>query len=409
MLPETIAWILGLLLVAEVVRSHLRLRGAALRRRPDPPAPSAYPSVTVIRPIRDLDPGFRRNARASLEQDYPGRVETLFVFDDADEPAVPIVREEIERLRRAGRPVDARVLFAGAPPPGRTGKLNAMIAGMHEATGDLVAFADSDTRPGPHMLRHLVATLLSSPKVGAAFAPVVVDGDLRTVGDAAYAVLLNSLYAPQAAIHAWPHGDMPFIMGQFMVLRPDALADAGGLSGSVGQLVDDMHIGTRMAAAGYLNRMSSRPLRIVQRGMGPVEMLRTFRRWIVFSRSGLPQWSFNWWAQLRAIEFWLGLIVGVPLLAAGSTLLSLPWLAASFAVGLSLVALHRVVCGERMDRRHAIAAWLVLLIGPAIYVASFSHRRVRWRSRTYGLDGGARLGDGHWHAPRWPLRRRAAR
>ncbi len=37
--------------------------------------------------------------------------------------------------------------------------------------GELVAFADSDIRPGPDALRILVETLLSSPEAGSAFAP----------------------------------------------------------------------------------------------------------------------------------------------------------------------------------------------------------------------------------------------
>ena len=48
------------------------------------------------------------------------------------------------------------MLLAGKPPPGRTGKLNAMMLGEARAQGELIAFSDSDTRPGPHLVRVLI-------------------------------------------------------------------------------------------------------------------------------------------------------------------------------------------------------------------------------------------------------------
>ena len=51
-------------------------------------------------------------------------------------------------------------------------------------------------------------------------------------------------------------GELPYIMGQYMVLKRDALRAIGGLKSAEGQLVDDMYIGARMRAAGYTNRVA---------------------------------------------------------------------------------------------------------------------------------------------------------
>ena len=75
--------------------------------------------MTVIRPVRGLDVGAAENLRAALDTGYPGDVETLFVFDDADDPGYPIARE-VDRRARARAAVTARaaIIVAGAPPRG---------------------------------------------------------------------------------------------------------------------------------------------------------------------------------------------------------------------------------------------------------------------------------------------------
>ena len=146
-------------LALEVLRAHWQL-GRNLDPSVRTREPARYPSLTVIRPIRGLDVEAIENLRAALDTGYPGECETLFVLDDEQEPALALIRQAMREARAAGRAVDARVLFAGRPPAGRTGKLNAMIVGLQAARGELVAFADSDIRPDREALRALVRTLL---------------------------------------------------------------------------------------------------------------------------------------------------------------------------------------------------------------------------------------------------------
>ncbi len=379
-------WVLGAVLIAEVVRSHRVLRRAIEAPPAEYRPPAPYPSVTVVHPIRGLDPGLADNVRASLESDYPGARELLFVFDDESDPAVPVVRTALERRPRG---LPARVLFAGAPPPGRTGKLNAMIAATREATSEVIVFADSDMRMHPESVRTVVSALLSEPDVGAAFAPVIAASRARTAGDAGYALLINALYAPQAALLSRKAGSLPFIMGQLMALRRDALAAAGGLDGSDGQLVDDMHIGARMVEAGYRNVLAGRPVRLVEEGMGPMDFVRTFRRWILFSRPGLPQ-SFSGPVRRRAAYFWIGLVGGVALLALGMWAAG-AWLLAAAGLGASLLVLSRAAGAPALPLRFAWVPGALLLLGPFVYLATLLDHRVRWRDRLYHLDQESRL------------------
>jgi ceramide glucosyltransferase len=382
----------GAILLVLSLRTHAQLRTALARMRQPPPRLARYPSVTVIRPIRGIDVEARDNLAAAFATGYPGAVETLFVLDDASDPALPLVHEAIATARRAGHREPARVLFAGSPPPGRTGKLNAMIAGLAAAHGELVAFADSDTRPGPGALRVLVETLLSDPRAGSAFAPVYVPGPRFTAGDVGYALMLNALYGPSASLAAAGNGGaLPFIMGQYMIFRREALHAIGGLESASGQLVDDMHLGGEVARAGYKNLMTSCPVPIIEHGMGLGEFARTYRRWIIFSRSGLPSWSFKWPAWVRGLEFWGATLLTLLAIATGHGVGALVPLAAAVVSSLSLVDLHEAAGGRRLAPRHVWVPAAMLLTVPLVYVSTLLHRGVRWRGRTYALDQKARL------------------
>lgn len=390
MIEEMIFTVTGTSLLAGVWRAHTQL-SAAVMRQPEPaPSRGVYPSVSVVHPIRGLDVGVEANIEAAFDLDYPAAVDHIFVFDDANEPALPLVEAVIARRSATGEHVAARVVIAGAPPADRTGKLNAMIVADALADGELLAVCDSDTRPAPEALRELVDALLGTPNAGSAFAPVLVP-EARTAGDVGYALMLNALYGPEAASTAARAHELPFIMGQFMVFRRDALAAAGGLEASAGQLVDDMHIGAQLSRAGYHNVVASYRLPIIQYGMGLVEFARTYRRWIIFSRSGLPSWEFKWPAWLRGIEFW-GALTLIPIaVGTGHALGAIAPAATVVAATYSLVALNRAFGGARIAPRHLWVPFALLLLAPFAYLSSFLSPRVTWRGRAYELDAGGRL------------------
>jgi ceramide glucosyltransferase len=356
------------------------------------PRPERFPSVTVIRPIKGLDVDGEANVRAALETGYPGELETLFVFDDASEPAVAIVRRVISEAQRHGRRVDARILFCGAPPPGTTGKLNAMIDGLSEARGELVAFADSDIRPSPTALTTLVQTLLSSSDAGSAFAPVVVTEPTRTVGDAGYALMLNGLYSPVASYVARRRADsLPFIMGQFMLFRREALVAIGGLESARGQLVDDMYLGKLIEEAGYRNSMSPEPVPIIQHDLPLREFIGVYRRWMTFSRTGLPGLRFKSYSWARGGAFWLGVIGAVLLGWTGQWGAALLAAVVSISLVASVNALHARAGGHPLPLAHLWVAAALIIAAPFALLVMHTQRQIEWRGRRYALSASGRL------------------
>jgi ceramide glucosyltransferase len=378
-------------LALEVLRAHWQLSrnldpGVRMRE------PEHYPSITVIRPIRGLDTEALQNIRAALDTGYPGPCQTLFVLDDAREPALALIRQAMLEANDAGKVFDARVLFSGRPPEGRTGKLNAMIVGMRAARGELVAFADSDIRTDREALRVLVRTLLSSPDYGAAFAPARVALPPRTVGDAGYALMLNGLYSPAFRYVAHDkHDTMPFIMGQLMVFRRQALAAIGGLESAEGQFVDDMYLGERIVKVGLRNVVSPHAVPVIQQNLPLAEFLPIYVRWLTFSRSGLPGLAFKFISWLRGFVFWAGFGLTVAAMLEGSWLTAALAACAPLMTAASINILHAQQSGVRLRLRHAWVGFALLMTAPLVMLWILTHRQVTWRGRSYSLNRASRL------------------
>jgi ceramide glucosyltransferase len=390
-LTSSLLPIAGAALALEALRAHWQLS-----RKLDPSVHTCelarYPSITVIRPIRGLDTEALQNIRAALDTGYPGPCQTLFVLDDDQEPALALIHQALREIHGEGRTVDVRVLFSGRPPAGRTGKLNAMIVGLRAARGELVAFADSDIRPDREALRVLVRTLLSAPDYGAAFAPVMVAPPPRTVGDAGYALMLNGLYSPafQYVAHH-NHGSMPFIMGQLMVFRREALQAIGGLESAEGQLVDDMYLGERITRAGLRNVVSPHAVPVIQQNLPLGEFLSIYVRWLTFSRSGLPGLAFKIISWLRGFVFWAGFALTLAAMIEGSWLTAALAACAPIITAASINVLHTQQSGVRLRLRHAWVGFALLMTAPLVMLWILTHRQVTWRGRSYSLNRASRL------------------
>ena len=395
--------LLGLALLLATVWDHFRLRRALLEQHAAVQGSGIadaiagrldarpLPSITVVRPVKGLDVDAEQNLTAALDNDYPGEVETIFVLDDELDPAFATVRKAVAAHVAAGRFGKARIMLAGEPPATMTGKLHAMIAGLGQATGYLVAFADSDTRPHRYSLRLAVEKLLTTARAGSVFVPVVASEAPQTAGDVGVAMMLNGLYGPAVASTVRSSGDMPFIMGQLMVFRRETLKSLSDLQSVRGELVDDMRIGMDVVAAGYRNVVSADTLPIVVRGLGLAEFVRMFRRWLIFSRSGLPTWSFKLPVWLRGLEFWLGFLMATLALLDGLYLAALPAAAVVVAVSASVVRLHRALGGAAIGWQHAWVPAAILLLGPLVLLSAILKPEVTWRGRTYRLDARSKL------------------
>jgi len=385
--PHLLSAAVGILVA--VVLGHRALARALAPRRAARRAVPPLPSLTVIRPIKGLDAGARGNLEALFASEYPASLEVLLVLDDAADPAFELAAEAVRRHCEHG--CNARLLLAGRPPAGRTGKLHAMIRGSERAVGELLAFSDSDTRPAPGLLRRLAEELLSRPDAGAVFAPVAaVPAGRPSPGDVGYALLVNAWYGAAAARAAGEHGVLPFIMGQLMVLRREALGAIGGLRCAEGHLVDDMRIGLCMSEAGFANVQVREPLHVVAGGMSPRAFASLVRRWMRFGTGGLS-------ARFRAVPWAAGIAFASAWVCAGAAVA----LRDPLAGAVSAAAIVAFAAAELdLSRRRGGASvparllWVPIVlpfVAAALALANVFSTSVEWRGRSYPVDRRARL------------------
>lgn len=368
----------------------LRLRNVIQTHKRVPKYSGKYPSVSVIRPVKGLDVGAEENFRAALNTGYPGEVETIFVFDDVNDPAYHIALHVAKDFAATSDNGRISLVVAGPPPKGRTGKLHAMIAGQKRAKNELIAFSDSDTRPDKNVLRILVETLLSTPGAGSSFIPVVIDQPIKKAGDVFYALMQNVLYAPWALMALGKNRELPFIMGQYMLFTRACLKAIGGVECAQGQLVDDMYIGKCVAKAGYLNVVCPYSLTIVSNGLSIKQFIPIYRKWLYFSKNGLP-FSFTWRQWIFCTPFYL-LIALLPIALYNGEIMT-AWLAAvtlaMFIFGLTVI--HRDYGGSPIPLRLFWAPFAMLLFAPAIMLSNELNHTVSWRGRSYNLNKKAGL------------------
>ncbi len=385
-----VAVLVGIMLVS-LARDHIAairaLRGRSLAL---PPEPEAYPFVTVIRPVKGRDAGQVENFRAALRTGYPGEIETIFVFEDEDDPGYPLAVTAVAEHERSDGHGDARIVLSGPPSERFTGKIHNMIAGMSEARGTLIAFGDSDTRPDQEVLRNLVCHLLADPDAGAAFAPPLTPNAPRTAGDVGHHIVLNAYLTASMEVQLGPRRELPFLMGQMMLFRKEAIEAIGGIESAEGQLVDDMFFGRQLVRHGCVNIMGTRVLEIFNEGLRFPAFLRLWRRWLFCGRGGIPL-GFVWAFAIRATSFFMALaLVGVAALTGPAWLVALP-AAVVVLEGLHYVRLHRVHGGAAIPVRLLWMAWMPYLVALPLIVSMLIKPELEWRGHTYRVDRKARL------------------
>jgi ceramide glucosyltransferase len=204
-------------------------------------------SVSVLKPVRGLEPHASESFASFCVQDHP-RYELLFGVADADDPVVPAIRELIERHPR----VPIRLVKTGTDlgPNRKVCNLHGLArVGRHE----LIVVCDSDMRVAPDYLRRVTAPfrdasvgLVTCPYRGA--EPAGVSAALEALGIAAG-------FMPGVFVAAL--GRPGFAFGSTIALRRETLARIGGFEGLVQFLADDYQMGRRVADLGLRVHLSS--------------------------------------------------------------------------------------------------------------------------------------------------------
>ena len=125
------------------------------------------PHVTLIRPVKGVDPYDRVTLASSFEQDYPS-YDIVFCVEHAEDPACGLVEALI-----AAHPEVPAQLLVGESRISANPKLNNVEKGCDAARGDWFVMADANLMLGPDYLATLADSwgegtgLVSGPPLGA--------------------------------------------------------------------------------------------------------------------------------------------------------------------------------------------------------------------------------------------------
>jgi len=134
-------------------------------RHPSSQVAERLPQVSVVVPLRGVDPGLLGNLERLMRQDYP-RYDLRIVVDAKEDPAWTIVEQAVRSTAASHvhqSPLDARRRTCSL-------KCSALVqaAGALDPSCEVMALADGDTSAHPSWLRELVGPL-EDQRVGATF------------------------------------------------------------------------------------------------------------------------------------------------------------------------------------------------------------------------------------------------
>ena len=205
--------------------------------------------ISVLKPVRGLDPDAYENFASFCRQDYP-ELEILFAVSDAADPAVPVVRKADRRFSR--RPIRVIVVEDRLGPNSKVSNLCRLA---REARHDLLVITDSDVRVEPGYLRS-VAAMFRDPEVGGVTALYRGNDNLQFV--AAMDCVGSSAAFCGAALVARELEGIKFMMGSTMATTKRHLAEIGGFEQMVDLHSDDYELGRRIAESRLPHRAAAR-------------------------------------------------------------------------------------------------------------------------------------------------------
>jgi hopene-associated glycosyltransferase HpnB len=346
--------------------------------------PRRWPPVTAVVPARDEAELLPRTLPSLLAQDYPGELTVVLVDDQSADGTAGVAREAAASVPD-GR--ELLIVQGSEPPPGWAGKVWAMAQGAEvaaarmrggHALGPRVSASDhSATRRGPRAgASARLPEGMAGPAAVAGGQPGYVlftDADIAHAPGSVTALVAaaegdrRDLVSQLALLHTgngWERAVVPAFVyffallypfgrinrpggrtaaaaGGCMLVRGQALAEAGGLARIRGARIDDVALGQLLARRpggrvwlGFSTRVASRR---------PYPRLADL--WDMIARSAYTQLRYSPWLLTGTVAGLLLLFAVPPLVGAG---------------GLIALALGPGVAGAALLTALGLGTWAIM-------------------------------------------------
>ena len=345
----------------------------ARRRKSTEPGP--YPPVSILKPLKGIDPAMWESFCSHCEQDYP-EYQLIFGVSDSTDPAIALV----QRLQQQYPRRDIQ-LVVGDQALGTNTKVSTLAQMVPAARHDVLLVNDSDIRVAPGYLRSVISPLAdySVGLVTCLYRGVAAG----TLGSRLEALGISTDFVPGVLSAKFLEGGLRFGLGSTLAFRRSDLQAVGGFEALADYLADDYELGRRIAGTGKRVALAD----IVVDTFLPA-----------YSVSQFIQHQLRWSRTIRDARRWgyVGLLLtfGVPWALA--TLLATrgagwAWLLLALTVAVRLAVAFGSALAVLRDRQILRDVFLLPLrdlIAPVVWALSFAGNQISWRGDLFYLKDG---------------------
>jgi len=358
------------------------LRDRRKRLKEPPLAESQLPPVSILKPLKGVDPEIWESFCSHCEQEYPQfQIQMIFGVSDPADPAIEVVRKLQSKYSKLAIElmVCDRVL-------GTNIKVSNLVQMLPAARHELLLVNDSDIRVPADYLRRVI-TPLADNSVGlvtclyrGVAGPTVAS---PTLGSRLEALGISTDFVPGVLSARFLEKGLHFGLGSTLAFRRRDLEAIGGFETLLDYLADDYELGRRIASTGKKVELSAATVTTFL----PAYTLRQFF-----------QHQLRWSRTIRDARRWgyAGLLFTFGLPWALLTLLTARgalWGWGLFALTLALRLAGGFVAAEpvlhdRQVLRNIFLLPLRDLIAPLVWAAGFMGNRIHWRGEVFDLKDG---------------------
>ncbi len=348
------------------------------RRKQLKPAPlpeNQFPPVSILKPLKGVDPNIWESFCSHCEQDYP-QFQLIFGVSDPTDPAIKVVRNL--QAKYPNLPIELivcdRVL-------GTNIKVSNLAQILPVARHELLLVNDSDIRVPPDYLRNTIAPLADA-SVG--LVTCLYHGVAApTLGSRLEALGIGTDFVPGVLSARFLEKGLHFGLGSTLVFRRHDLVAIGGFEALVDYLADDYELGRRIAATGKRVELSAA---IVTTNLPAYTLRQFFQHQLRWSRTirDARRWGYAGLLFTFGLPWALATLLAARGAAWAWGLFALTF-AARLAVGFvaAVVVLH-----DRQIFRNVLLLPPRDLIAPFVWAASFIGNRIHWRGEVFDLKDG---------------------
>ena len=339
-LATAVEIVASLLTVCGMVYGLLALLGAkAFQRDSKKPVLKGFaPAVSILKPVKGVDPRMYAGFVSHCKQRYAGEIELLFGVRSLEDAAVA----DVARLRVEHPEVNVRLVECPLSM-GTNGKVSSLAQMLPHANFEHIIVNDSDIVVSQDYLANVMAPF-ADETIGLVTVPYIGLAE-GTLWSRLEALGISTDFMAGVLTARKLEGGIRFGLGSTLATTKTVLAKIGGFASLVDKIADDYEMGARTAAAGYRVELTQA---VVQTGV-PRYSLRGYAehqlRWARSTRdsrrggyvglgvtfvlpwalacvvaSGGALWSFSLLSLALVVRVAVALTVGVGILRDGQVL-----------------------------------------------------------------------------------------